>query len=497
MRKIASVWDQKLISGEIGKIITRWCWDYYDKYTRAPGKDFEAIFFKKLKEKKISEELAEEFEQEFLPELSEEYENEGLNVEYLVNETFIYFDQQKLELLSAAVDNLIAKHKLDEAKLLVAEYRPIEVAEKDDIDLADRETLKEVEKAFEESSEPLVSFPRQLGQFWNTSFVRGGFIALMAPEKRYKTFYLMEIALRGAKQGNKVAFFQAGDMTRRQQIKRFAVRLARKSNDETKVGVLWQPVRDCIHNQMGTCQEDCRESDYGPFEGIPEDKIKNETTFADLIEAYNDCIEYKPCWNCSKYWTNKWGAPWIQKVDVGKHPLSVREAKMYWRKFFIKYKRNFRLSTHPNGTLTVNEMRSKLIEWGKSGFVPDIIILDYADLMEDFTKEFRHKQNAVWKGLRGITQEYNALLVTATQADALSYETNILKLKNFSEDKRKYAHVTAMYGLNQDPKGREKKIGILRINKLVLREDDFTVEDQVHVLQNIKRGMPFVSSYFS
>ena len=50
------------------------------------------------------------------------------------------------------------------------------------------------------------------------------------------------------------------------------------------------------------------------------------------------------------------------------------------------------------------------------------------------------------------------LVVTATQADANSYDRTSLKMSNFSEDKRKLAHVTAMYGLNQDPAGREKGI---------------------------------------
>jgi len=97
--------------------------------------------------------------------------------------------------------------------------------------------------------------------------------------------------------------------------------------------------------------------------------------------------------------------------------------------------------------------------------------------------------------MRGVSDKKHCLTIAVTQADADSYERNLLKLDNFSEDKRKYSHVTAMYGLNQDPQGREKELGILRINELVVREGDFNNSHQVYILQNLRRGRPFISSY--
>jgi len=126
-----------------------------------------------------------------------------------------------------------------------------------------------------------------------------------------------------------------------------------------------------------------------------------------------------------------------------------------------------------------------------------VIIIDYADLLVPEVKmDFRHQQNEIWKGLRSLSQEKHALVVTATQADAKSYEADLLKLKNFSEDKRKYAHVTACYGLNQDKDDREKGMGIMRINEIVIREGEFSNRNEVKVLQNLRRGRPFLTSYF-
>jgi len=98
--------------------------------------------------------------------------------------------------------------------------------------------------------------------------------------------------------------------------------------------------------------------------------------------------------------------------------------------------------------------------------------------------------------LRGLSQERHVLVVTATQADSESYERKRLTMSNFSEDKRKLSHVTAMYGLNQDPQGREKKLGILRINEIVVREGEFSNDREVWVLQDLAAGRPFLESFF-
>ena len=156
------------------------------------------------------------------------------------------------------------------------------------------------------------------------------------------------------------------------------------------------------------------------------------------------------------------------------------------------------MSSHANRTLTVTEIESILTRWEKEeNFIADVIIVDYADIMApEIGADFRHQENDKWMRLRGLSQKKHALVVTVTQTDASSYEQDTLSLRNFSEDKRKFAHVTAMYGLNQDTNGREKAIGIMRINEIVVREDAFSKDTQVRVLQNLKRGQPCLESFW-
>jgi hypothetical protein len=50
-----------------------------------------------------------------------------------------------------------------------------------------------------------------------------------------------------------------------------------------------------------------------------------------------------------------------------------------------------------------------------------------------------------------------------------------------------------MYALNQT--AEEKRIGILRIGELVIRDDEFDWKRQVKILQCLQRGRPLIGSY--
>jgi replicative DNA helicase len=97
-----------------------------------------------------------------------------------------------------------------------------------------------------------------------------------------------------------------------------------------------------------------------------------------------------------------------------------------------------------------------------------VVVVDYADNLVPASREdYRHRVNAVWQGLRKISQERRCLLLTATQTDAASYEKSEIRLGNFSEDKRKYGHVTAIGTIDQD--ADEREAGEVRLGWLLLR----------------------------
>jgi hypothetical protein len=498
LRQIRNIWDPRYLESATAKRIAGWCWEYFEKYDKAPNRDIEAIYYAKLKKGKLPKDLFSEIEEDILPGLSEEYENDNFNLNYLLEETKKHFDERHLSIHKDTIDALLSNGQVEEANQLACDFKPIANAALTDLDLGNPVVLDRVEKAFQTTTQSLITYPRQLGQYWNSQLIRGGFVALMGPEKRGKTFWLLDMAIRGCRQKRNIAFFQAGDMTEDEQLMRICIYLTKKSNEEEYSGRMWEPVRDCIYNQIDDCKSpEDREGKISPFAGKDPIELKNTISLEMLTEAYKESKGYRPCTNCTQFWKKHWATVWIKKVNTGS-PLTVYEAKKAVDEFFIKNGRHFKLSTHPNGTLSVRNIKSILANWEKQDdFVPDVILVDYADLLTGDSKDFRHLQNEIWKGLRSLSQEKGQpLVITATQADAKSYDQNRLKQSNFSEDKRKYGHVTAMWGLNQDTNDREKLIGLMRINDLTKRKGAFSVSNEITVLQNLKRGRPFLGSYW-
>ena len=153
-----------------------------------------------------------------------------------------------------------------------------------------------------------------------------------------------------------------------------------------------------------------------------------------------------------------------------------------------------KLSCWPNDTINVSGIRDELSLLEREGWVADVIVIDYADILAPpaGVTEFRHQQNKTWQQLRSLSQEKHALVITATQSDAKSYEVRTVTRKNFSEDKRKMAHATGIIGLNQQP--AEKDQGVMRLNWVVRRDAYANEWNCVHVAGCLVISNPAVVS---
>ena len=104
------------------------------------------------------------------------------------------------------------------------------------------------------------------------------------------------------------------------------------------------------------------------------------------------------------------------------------------------------------------------------GYVPDVIIVDYADIMMPSEKgDYRNQIDGIWKRLRGMAQKRKCVVFTASQSGRASIGKNV-DATDIAEDIRKLAHVTSMVSLNQTE--IEKKNGILRLKQLAVREGE-------------------------
>lgn len=489
LTELEPIYSSTYLTSSSARTIANWVWDYFHQYRKAPQKDMEGIYSTQLQKGVISAEQAENIET-ILENLSSEYTHTEFNVEYLMDQTKDYFKQQKLLDFTERIKAELGSGDIVSAENIALTYQPMDYAHDNNIIHDPFSDLQEIKNAFTKQNKPLIKFGGALDKFWGKQFTRDAFVSLMAPEKRGKTFMLLEIAMKAMASGCHVAFFQAGDMSKGQQMRRICIYVSKVSDDKEYCGEMYAPVVDCWKNQTDTCDLPERECSFGVFENRDKDAIVME----DLIEAYQKYPDYKPCRNCQKLI----GVPWIEKIPE-QSPLEWPEAYRNMKRWRKRNNKQFKLATYPNETLTIQEIRGVLDAWEKKhNFIPDVIVLDYADILApdpDIRKlDWRNSQNKIWQRLRSLSQEKHCLVVTATQAAASSYDRNTIQLSDFSEDKRKYAHITAMYSLNQSDE--EKKIGIMRIGELMLREGAFDRTRQVKVLQRLQQGRPHIGSYF-
>ena len=123
-------------------------------------------------------------------------------------------------------------------------------------------------------------------------------------------------------------------------------------------------------------------------------------------------------------------------------------------------------------------------------------MIDYCDILNMYYAQFEGRDciNETWKRLRALSQRRHCLLITATQSDADSYDRGTMTMKNFSDDRRKIDSVTGVIGINQSPS--EKKRGIMRLNWVALRDDEFQQSHCVHIAGCLAIGNPAIRSCF-
>jgi len=125
-------------------------------------------------------------------------------------------------------------------------------------------------------------------------------------------------------------------------------------------------------------------------------------------------------------------------------------------------------------------------------FIPDTIIIDYADYMEPGKKytDNRDRINTIWKGLRDFANERNVAVITASHTEKKTFESDI-KTSQASEDIRKINHVTLAVSLNATDK--ENNQNIIRLGMMEVREGRH-ISDQAVCLQCLDLGRPCIDS---
>lgn len=442
--------DPSLFESTHLRMIAEWCIDYFEAYKDAPGKEIEPLYYAWRDEQDESDGEEAKAVESLLGAISDDYEAAGeMNVPFLLDELGAYLTLRKLDRLKDGLEAEIFTGNGESAVQLIDEFRSTELGHAVAMNpLGDPEIWNQ---AFEEGYDPLIELPGAAGKFFGTSLSRESLIAVQAPEKRGKTWWCIEFLNRALLQRRKVAFFQVGDLTEGQVLRRLGVRWSGRPMWQSQCGDIKVPKRIVVSK-----------NDDG--------KPVLDVEYGENVRNFPNPISEKSC----------------QEAVIAFHRRCGTSPE----------KPNLLISVHPTGSASVADLDGVLSRWEiERDFVPDVIIIDYADILRcaNTRLDVRDQTNEIWKALRRMSQERRALLIVPTQANASSYKKNIQTMEQFSEDKRKMAHVTGMIGLNQMEE--EKRLGLMRLNWIVLRESPFLVSECLVVAQCLTLGRVMCATY--
>lgn len=106
-------------------------------------------------------------------------------------------------------------------------------------------------------------------------------------------------------------------------------------------------------------------------------------------------------------------------------------------------------------------------------FKPDIIVLDYADLLRGTRGygEKRHELEGIYEELRGLAQEFNAVVVTADQTNRAGLNDEIVTLQSIAESYAKATVCDLIITISRKMEDKQNGTGRLFVAKSRLGDD--------------------------
>lgn len=492
LKNIQGAFKPEFIITKAGRNIAKWCMDYYNQYKTAPKKEVE-YFINNICLNKADDEEAKDYIR-IIDSLDKEYDSaEEYNEVYLLDRTFDYFKERSLVILSDSIRSELVNGNTSKAEEVLLNHVRVEKPQSDGVDLFSDEALDGITELI---SEPLVELPNDYGLFLNSELYRSAFVCFLAPAKRGKTYCMLDIAGQALLQGKKVAIMQMGDLSVPQTTQRLMSYLYKRSYVLNNCKEAYYPVLDCQCNQNGNCP--LKRGDFF------NQTLPQGTMGLDKADMYKTICDnnYHRCTLCNQAHDYNVKKNFKPSIIYGKReetkPLTTEYVKRTRETYFKGLYGNCKICAYPNGTCSPNDVALQLDKWAVyDNFIPDILVIDYIDIMrsDKFCRESRDERNNIVKGLRRITQAHNVCIISATQADTEGMEKTSLSRTNFNGDRRILDDITTFIAINQTEGEKEK--GIVRLSKIVSRDDSMSSVMQLHILQDLNIGRYRLESYLA
>ena len=125
------------------------------------------------------------------------------------------------------------------------------------------------------------------------------------------------------------------------------------------------------------------------------------------------------------------------------------------------------IKEYPTGTATVQTLRSHIEKLSLKGFIPQVLIIDYADIMRSSRQydSMRHELKKVYEDLRNLAMEKSMPIWTASQSNRDSANSDIVGLENMSESYGKAQVADVVISISRKPAEKSEGFGRMYIAK--------------------------------
>lgn len=434
-KRISPILKPVFLQTNYAKLVSEWVLEYFSIYEEAPKSAIGEIWA--TKKDRVRDDETIETIGSFLESLSDGYNVEDYrNIEYHIDTSLEYIRANNINNLNNKLVSLITSGKIDEAESLIASYKRVGTSTIEGVSLLS--DLSIIQAAFAEEEEALFRMPDALGKVAGP-FYRGDFSLGLASQKAGKSWYLGFIGECALQYGNRVLHINL-EMREAELYQR-----AWKS-------LTWQP----SVGGMVTV----------PF-FIPEVEVGEEIT---------DTTMY----NISSKTTVREGVSFLDKEYL------TRKLKMKYRGGDIRY------MTLPSSSTTVPDIENVLDSLAYyNNYVPDVLVIDYPDLLGSKEREYRHKLNDVYENLRRIAQERHIHVAGVSQTNKSGLKGEEITAQDLAEDIRKASHVAKLLGLFGTEEDRQSNF--IYVKHLLGRYRQETYDTAV-VLQQLDIGRWYIDS---
>ena len=357
LSRISQQWsDDGLFGDRWCNRIGGWCLKYYRKYNEPPKSKIRDIF-ESWANRDPDNPMVEPIEK-FLASLSDQYESADITPDYILDRAGEVFNKVRIRKLIEDVELKLDQDQSEAAYEQLVSLSKVQLGEGALVKVAtDFDAWADAFHELEHN-EVLIPYPRTLHNFFGQWLTRDSLYAVMASDKQGKSVILLDMAVRALRNRKRVAYFDTGDMSQRQVMRRLGTRVARIPISPTDVKF----PRSVSHD------------------GDVEFESRNFKKGLSLREAYRA----------------------INKASRGKDLL--------------------RVACYPNSTISVNGIQSVLQDWAREGWVADVCIAEGSLVLTDRGLVPIEKIKPVDKLWDGVNWVSHKGLVYKGVRDVITYE---------------------------------------------------------------------------